>query len=93
MTPVPDHKMFAPLRRREAVSPEAMVVEVLQAHAAGATAATLADELLCAGLVLGGRRPVTDRISELLADLEQAHRVERIPDGRYRAVRPEPKSP
>ena len=91
--PAADRKMFAPLRRREAVSPEAVLVQVLQAHEAGATAAALADELLCAGLALGGRGPVTDRITELLADLEQAHKVERIPDGRYRAVRPEPKTP
>lgn len=91
--PAADRKMFAPLRRREAVSPEALLVEVLQGHETGATAAALADEFLCAGLALGARRPVTNRIAELLDDLEQAQKVERIPDGRYRAVRAKPKSP
>lgn len=79
--------MFAPLRRREAVSPEVALVQVLQGHQAGATAAALANELLCAGLAVGSRGPVTDRIAELLDDLEQAQKVQRIPDGRYRAVR------
>lgn len=87
MTAGADRRMFAPLRRGDAISPEAKLVAALQAHTAGATAAALADELLCAGLALGTRAPVTKRIGELLDDLEQAGRVERIPDGRYRAVR------
>jgi hypothetical protein len=33
------------------------------------------------------RAPVTKRIGEMLDELEQAARVERIPDGRYRVVR------
>ena len=82
-----DHRMFAPLRRGDAISPEAKLVAVLRAHEVGATAATLANELLCAGLAVGAKAPVTKRVGEMLGDLEQAARVERIPDGRYRAVR------
>ena len=82
-----DRRMFAPLRRGDAVSPEAKLVSVLRAHEAGATAAALANELLCAGLAVGSKAPVTKRVEELLGDLERAARVERIPDGRYRAVR------
>jgi len=82
-----DRRMFAPLRRGDAISPEAKLVAVLGAHAAGATAATLANELISAGLAVGAKAPVTKRVEELLGDLEQASRVERIPDGRYRAVR------
>jgi hypothetical protein len=63
------------------------VVAVLKAHAVGATAAALADELLQTGSVLGARAAVAARIGELLDELEQAARVERIPDGRYRAVK------
>lgn len=87
MTPPDDRKMFAPLWRRDATSPAATLVAVLTAHEAGATAAALANELVCAGLAVGTKAPVTKRIGELLDDLEQAGRVERIPDGRYRAVR------
>ena len=79
--------MFAPLRRGAPISPEAKLVAVLMMHAAGATAATLANELLQAGSVVGMKAPVTRRIEELLDELEQAARVERIPDGRYRVVR------
>ena len=82
-----DGRMFAPLRRGEPISPHAKVVAVLKTHAAGVTAAALADELLQTGSVIGMRAPVTKRIGELLDELEQAARVERIPDGRYRAVR------
>ena len=82
-----DWRMFAPLRRGEPISPHAKVVAVLKTHAAGVTAAALADELLQSGSVLGMRAPVTKRIGELLDELEQAARVERIPDGRYRVVR------
>ena len=87
MTTPDDRRMFAPLRRGDAISPEAKLVDVLSAHAAGATAAALANELLCAGLAVGGKTPVTKRVEQLLDDLEHAARVERIPDGRYRAVR------
>jgi hypothetical protein len=82
-----DWKMFAPLRRGEPISPQAKVVAALKAHAVGATPASLADELLEAGSVLGARADVTKRIWELLDELELAARVERIPDGRYRVVR------
>ena len=82
-----DWRMFAPLRRGEPISPQAKVVAILKAHAAGVTAAALADELLQSGSVIGMRAPVTKRIGELLDELEQAARVERIPDGRYRVVR------
>ena len=82
-----DRTMFAPLRRGDPISPQAKVVLVLKAHAAGATAAALADELLQTGSVLGARAAVAKRIGELLDELERAARVERIPDGRYRAVR------
>jgi hypothetical protein len=79
--------MFAPLRRGEPISPHAKVVDVLRTHAVGITAAALADELLRTGSVLGTRAAVAKRIRELLDELEHATRVERIPDGRYRAVR------
>jgi hypothetical protein len=82
-----DRRMFAPLRRGDAISPEAKLVAVLKTHEAGATAAALANELLCAGLAVGAKAPVTKRVEQLLDDLEHAARVERIPDGRYRAVR------
>jgi hypothetical protein len=82
-----DWRMFAPLRRGEPISPHAKVVAVLKTHEAGVTAAALADELLQTGSVIGMRAPVTKRIGELLDELEQAARVERIPDGRYRVVR------
>lgn len=79
--------MFAPMRRSDAVSPEAKLVAVLRFHEAGATATTLAAALVSAGLVVGPRAPVVKRVGELLDELEQAGRVERIPDGRYRAAR------
>jgi hypothetical protein len=82
-----DWKMFAPLRRGEPITPQAKVVAVLKTHAAGFTVAALAAELLQTGSVVGTREPVTRRIGELLDELEQAARVERIPDGRYRATR------
>ncbi|MGH7335634.1 MAG: hypothetical protein ACREKS_23375 [Candidatus Rokuibacteriota bacterium] len=82
-----DWKMFAPLRRGEPLSPHAKVVAVLKTHAVGVTAATLADELLQAGSVLGARAVVTKRIGELLDELAQEARVERVPDGRYRVVK------
>lgn len=79
--------MFAPLRRGDPISPQAKLMDVLKAHAAGATAATLADELLRAGSVLGLRPAVARRVAGLLDELEQAARVERIPDGRFRVVK------
>ena len=82
-----DRKMFAPLRRGEAVSPESKVCALLAAYEAGATAATLADALATAGLAVGTIAPIRKRIAELLEEMEQAGRVERIPDGRYRPVR------
>lgn len=87
MTVPDDRRMFAPLRRGEAVSPETKLVLVLSGHSSGATAAALADEMLRTGLAIGTGVPVTKRVGELLQELEQAGRVERIPDGRYRAVR------
>jgi hypothetical protein len=82
-----DWKMFAPLRRGEPISPHAKVVDVLGGHDVGVTALALADELLRTGSVLGTRAAVAKRIGELLDELEQATRVERIPDGRYRVVK------
>lgn len=82
-----DWKMFAPLRRGDSISPEAKVVAVLTAHPVGVTAAALADELLRTGSVLGTRAAVAKRIAELFDELERAARIERIPDGRYRAVK------
>jgi hypothetical protein len=83
-----DRKMFAPMRYREAaVSPEAKVFSILAGYEAGAIAANLAEALVRGGLAVGTRALVTKRISEMLDSMEQAGRVERIPDGRYRAVR------
>ncbi|PYM17144.1 MAG: hypothetical protein DMD81_10275 [Candidatus Rokuibacteriota bacterium] len=83
-----DRKMFAPLRRGEAVSPEGKVLSLLAGYEVGATATALADALAFAGLTVGARAPVRKRVAELLDEMEQAGSVERIPDGRYRAVRP-----
>jgi hypothetical protein len=82
-----DRKMFAPIFRGPARSPEAEVCAVLGASGAGATAAVLADELLRSGAAIGLKVSVTKRVTELLEDLERAARVERIPDGRYRVVK------
>ncbi len=90
MTVTNDRRMFAPLRRGEAVSPEMKLVYVLSGYHAGATAAGLAGEMLRSGLAIGTELPVTKRVGELLQELEQAGKVERIPDGRYRAVRGRP---
>jgi len=84
-----DRKMFSPLRRGDAVSPEARLFAFLTRRESAATAAVLAEEFVCAGLAVGARAPVTKRVGELLDSLEQAGRVERTPDGRYRAVRPQ----
>jgi hypothetical protein len=82
-----DRKMFAPLWRGDAISPEGKLLAILAVHEAGATAATLASELVAAGLVVGARSPVVKRVEELLSELHQAGRVTRIRDGRYRAPR------
>jgi hypothetical protein len=82
-----DRKMFAPVFRGEARSPESQVCAVLGTCEAGATPARLADELLRLGLAVGLKTSVTKRIGQLLEDLERGARVERIPDGRYRVVK------
>ena len=87
MTDADDRKMFAPLRNRESISPEAKLVAILTDYAAGIIAANLAERLVHAGLAVGTRRLVTQRVGEMLDSLEQAGKVERIPDGRYRAAR------
>ena len=82
-----DRKMFAPLRRNDGRSPEAKVLAILSEDGAVASAAAIADELLCTGMAVGTRGPVTKRIVECLDELEEAGKVRRVPDGRYRAVR------
>lgn len=80
--------MFAPLLRGQARSPEAEVCAVLGACEAGAaTAARLADQLLRSGRAIGLRAAVTERVGELLDELERLALVERVPDGRYRVVK------
>lgn len=87
VTPSDDRKMFSPLRRREMMSPEAKVFLTLQRHQAGTIAADLADELVHAGVATGTRSLVVKRIAQILEGLEDAGKVERIPDGRFRVVR------
>ena len=87
MTPSDDRRMFSPLRRREVVSPEAKVLLVLRGHEAGTIPAALADELVHIGVATGTRSLVVKRVAEILGGLEDAGKVERIPDGRYRVVR------
>ena len=82
-----DRKMFAPLSRGPARSPESEVYAVLGSCEAGATAATVADWLLRSRLAVGLKAPVTKRVAELLDELERAAQIERIPDGRYRVVK------
>lgn len=82
-----DRKMFAPVFRGPAQSPEAQIYAVLGASGAGATAATLADGLLRSGLAIGLKASVTKRVAEMLDDLEREARIERIPDGRYRVIK------
>jgi hypothetical protein len=79
--------MFAPLLHGEPIAVDAKVIEVLGRREGGATAALLADDLLRSHSAVGLKQPVTARIQELLEELEQAARVERIPDGRFRVVR------
>jgi hypothetical protein len=83
-----DKKMFAPLRHREAMSPESKLCVILRGYAAGTIASALAEALVLGGLAVGTRALVTKRVGEILDHLEQEGKVERIPDGRYRAVRP-----
>lgn len=80
--------MFAPLRSRDAMTPEAALVMVLEECGAGATASALGVRLVLRGLVVGTRAGVTRRVAELLDALERRATVERIPDGRYRVARP-----
>ena len=87
MTMLDDRKMFAPLRRAHMISPELQLVALLRRHQAGATARLLADDMAGAEMVIGTRSSVVKRIEQLLDDLERAGQVERIRDGRYRAVR------
>lgn len=92
MTTVTDRKMFAPLRRGEAVSPEAKLSAIMRTYAGGMTPSVLAEALGRAGLVVGGRSSVTARVTELLDAMEQSGSVERIPDGRYRVVADRPRA-
>lgn len=87
MTTTTDRKMFAPLWRGQALSPEAKLVAMLRIYEAGATVAGLSNELGCAGLAVGSRAALEKRVGELLDELEQGGGVERTPDGRYRATR------
>lgn len=82
-----DRKMFAPLFRGPARSPEAELFAALGNCEAGATPGSLADGLLRSGLAIGLKATVTKRVAEMLDELETAQRIERIPDGRYRVVR------
>jgi hypothetical protein len=86
MTGDNDRKMFAPLRNRETISPVAKLFNMLTAHESAVTAAVLAERLVTTGFAVGSRAPVTKRIGELLGEMEEAGTVERVPDGRYRAV-------
>jgi hypothetical protein len=90
MSAAEDRKMFAPLRRREAVSPETKLCTVLAGYESGTVPATLAQALVQDGLAAGTRSSVTKRVTEMLDSLEETGRVERIPDGRYRAIRARP---
>jgi hypothetical protein len=86
MTPS-DKKMFAPLRHREAMSPESKLCVILGGYVSGAIPSALAESLVLGGLAVGTRSLVTKRVGEILDHLEQEGKVERTPDGRYRAVR------
>ena len=81
-----DRKMFAPLRNRESITPEAKLVTVLSGYQGGAIAAELAERIVHAGLATGTRRRIIERIGEMLDSLEEAGKVERTPDGRYRTT-------
>ena len=83
-----DRKMFAPLRHREAMSPESKLCSILGGYISGSIPSDLADALVLGGLAVGTRALVTKRVGEMLDNLQQEGKVERTPDGRYRAVRP-----
>jgi hypothetical protein len=85
--PKDDRKMFAPMMQGQLLSPEAKILAVLSGYEAGSTPARLAEEFFQARLAVGTKGPLTRRIGELLDELEQAARVERTPDGRYRTTR------
>ena len=87
-----DRKMFSPLRHRESTSPEAKVCAVLASHEGGMVSANLAEELVNGGFATGTRSLVTKRVGEMLESLKEEGRVEQVADGRYRAVRPAPRS-
>jgi hypothetical protein len=87
MTDADDRKMFAPLRNREAIAIEEKVVAILGDYEGGIVAAHLAERLVHARLAVGTRDHVTRRVGEMLDTLQGAGKVERTPDGRYRAVR------
>ena len=85
MTTSNDKKMFAPLRHRESITPEAKLCAIL--GESGSVAADLANSLVYGGFAVGPRALVVQRVGEMLESLEEAGKVERTPDGRYRAVR------
>ena len=85
MTTSNDKKMFAPLRHRESITPEAKLCAIL--GESGSSAADLADSLVHGGFAVGTRALVVQRVGEMLEGLEEAGKVERSPDGRYRAAR------
>jgi hypothetical protein len=82
-----DRKMFAPLRNREAISPESKICELLNGRDQGTLAADLASHMVASGFAVGTRDLVTKRVGEVLVGLEESGKLERIPDGRYRLVR------
>jgi hypothetical protein len=82
-----DRKIFAPMLRGDAQSTETQICAVLGRFQAGATCTGLVGELFRLGLVVGVGASVTERIGDLLHELEGTARVERIPDGRYRVVK------
>ena len=86
MTTSNDKKMFAPLRHRESITPEAKLCAILGSEG-GSIPADLADSLVHGGFAVGTRALVVQRVGEMLESLEEAGKVERTPDGRYRAVR------
>jgi hypothetical protein len=77
----PDRKMFAPIFRGPARSPESEVYAALGSWEAGATAATLADWLLRSGLAVGLKAPVTKHVAD------RAHPRRPVPRGEIQAMR------
>jgi hypothetical protein len=86
MTTPNDKKMFAPLRHRESITPEAKLCALLGSDG-GHIAEDLAESLVHGGFAVGTRALIVQRIGEMLEGLEEAGKVERTPDGRYRSVR------